>query len=242
MSLSSFSSFSNYLNLSKPTLLTAVVNSVALGFLYFQKNRILKRLYHQKEKQKVENTVFQQLVNGNYAHCISRKKPIAIAIADEHTNVEEIFQMFHGELFIIRNLGETEDSDEKNYIDFKNQVEYAVTQLGIKTIFTLAHPSDPIMLRNENLQDEKFAKKYKYTLQECAQQLLDNIYHSLEIDTSGLKCYYAVYDEKTGNVRFFHYDEIKSSNKYDLKYDLKESFVLCDENTDVNNSNKISQQ
>jgi hypothetical protein len=232
MSVSSFSSFFNYLNVSKPTLLTAVVNSVALGYLYFQKNRILKRLYPQKEKQKAEKTVFQQLINGNYAHCISRKNPIAIVIADDYTNVEEIFQMFHGELFVIRN------SDEKTYVDIKNQVEYAVTHLGIKTIFTLAHPSDPIMLRNENLHDEKFDKKYKYTLQDCAQQLLDNIYHSLEIDTSSLKCYYAVYEEKTGNVRFFHYDEIKSSNKYNLK----ESFVLCDENADLNNSNKISQQ
>jgi len=228
----SLSSFSNSLGVSKPTLLTAVVNSVALSFLYFQKNRILKRFYPQKEKQKAEKTVFQQLINGNYAHCVSRKNPIAIVIAYDHTNVEEIFQMFHGELFIIRN------SDDKTYIDIKNQVEYAVTQLGIKTLFTLVHPADPIMLRNETLQDEKFAKKYKYSLQDCAQQLLDNIYHSLEIDTSSLKCYYAVYEDKTGNVRFFHYDEIKSSNKFNLK----ESFVLCDENTDLNNSNKISQQ
>jgi hypothetical protein len=231
MSLSSFSSFFNYLNVSKPTLLTAVVNSVALGFLYFQKNRIMKKLYPKKEKQKAEKTTFQQLINGNYAHCTSRKKPIAIVIADDYTNVEEIFQMFHGELFVIRN------SDEKTYIDIKNQVEYAVTHLGIKTIFTLAHPSDPIMLRNENLNDEKFYKKYQYTLQDCAQQLLHNIYHSLDIDTSALKCYYAVYEQKTGNVRFFHYDEIKTSDKYNLK----ESFVLCDENTDLNNSYKNSQ-
>jgi len=220
-------------NLGKPTLFAAIVNSIALGYLYFQKKKSMN-IVKENKIEETNKTTFKQLIDGNQKHCVTRKKPIAIVITQNSVNVEEIFQMFRGEWFIIR------DNPDITSYELASQLEYAIIQLGIKTIFTLAHPNDPAVLRFINVHDEKFDKTIKYALQDSAQERLHNIIQTFDIaDTTQLKCYYAVYDQKTGEVRFFHYDEFSASNKINqsCKNDLKESFVLYDENTKTQNSN-----
>jgi len=210
-------------NLGKPTLFAAIVNSIALGYLYFQK----KKSINVTQKKNVNETPLKKLIDGNHKHCISRKKPIAIVITQNSVNVEEIFQMFNGELFVIR------DNPDITSYELASQLEYAIIHLGIKTIFTLAHPNDPAVLRFINVHNEKFDKSIKYSLQDSAQERLHNIMQTFDIaDTTQLKCYYAVYDQKTGEVRFFHYDELTASNKINKNptKDLKESFVLYGKN------------
>lgn len=224
-------------NLGKPTLFAAIVNSIALGYLYFQKKKSMNIVKEKKNIEETNKTTFKQLIDGNQKHCVTRKKPIAIVITQDSVNVEEIFQMFRGELFIIR------DNPDITSYELASQLEYAIIKLGIKTIFTLAHPNDPAVLRFIDVHNEKSDKTIKYALQDIAQERLHNIIQTFDMaDTTQLKCYYAVYDQKTGEVRFFHYDELNASNKFNknLTNDLKESFVLYDENTKIENSdNKL---
>jgi len=214
-------------NLGKSTLFAEIVNSIALGYLYFQKKKSMSVVRKTKNTKNVNEMPLKKLIDGNHKHCISRKKPIAIVITQNSVNVEEIFQMFNGELFVIR------DNPDITSYELASQLEYAIIHLGIKTIFTLAHPNDPAVLRFINVHNEKFDKSIKYSLQDSAQERLHNIMQTFDIaDTTQLKCYYAVYDQKTGEVRFFHYDELTTSNKINknLTKDLKESFVLYGEN------------
>jgi len=215
-------------NFSKPTLLAAIVNSIALGYLYFQKKNSIKTSCNKK----VNNSFpLKKLIDGNQIHCKTKKKPIAVVITQDNVNVEEIFQMFDGELFVIR------DNPDITSDELSSQLKYAIIHLDIKTIFTLAHPNDPSVLSFINIHNEKFDKTIKYSLQDTAQERLHNIIQSFDIDDvrltdvlTQLKCYYAVYDQKTGEVRFFHYNELTTNcKKYENK--LKESFVLYDENT-----------
>lgn len=211
-------------NFSTPTLFAAIANSIALGYVYFKNKKSIKTSCNKKNN----DSPLKKLIDGNHIHCQTRKKPIAVVITQDNVNVEEIFQMFDGELFVIR------DNNDITSDELASQLEYAIIQLGIKTIFTLACPNDPAVLRFININNEKFDKTIKYALQDSAQERLYNIIHTVDIaDKTQLKLYYAVYDQKTGEVRFFHYDELKSNNKNYKNY-LKESFVLYDENTNLN--------
>lgn len=222
----------NKFSLRTPTLFAAVINSIALGYLYFQTNKKKEKIHSQNIIKKSEDSVLKKLIDGNHIHCRQRKKPIAVVIAKNNVNVEEIFQMFDGELFVIR------DCPDSTSYELTSQVEYAIIQLGIKTIFTLTQPNDPAVLRFINVHEEKFDKTIKYALQDTSQDLLHNIINTFDLaDTEQLKFYYAVYDQKTGEVRFFHYDEVSASNKINnfnnYKNNLKDSFVLYDEKSDL---------
>lgn len=222
----------NKTSLSTPTLFAAIINSIALGYLYFQTNRKKEKIISQNIVNKTEDSVLKKLIDGNHIHCRQRKKPIAVVIAKNNVNVEEIFQMFDGELFVIR------DCPDSTSYELASQIEYAIVQLGIKTVFTLTHPNDPAVLRFINVHEEKCEKTIKYALQDTAQDLLHNIISTFDLaDTEQLKFYYAVYDQKTGEVRFFHYDEVRASNKINnfnsYKNNLKDSFVLYDEKSEL---------
>jgi carbonic anhydrase len=216
----------NKSSLTTPTLFAAVINSIALGYLYFQTKRKRDKIHSESLIKKRKDSDLKKLIDGNHIHCQKRKKPIAVVITKNNVNVEEIFQMFDGELFVIR------DCPDSTSYELASQIEYAIVHLGIKTIFTLTQPNDQDVLRFINVYEEKFDKKVKYALQDTAQELLHNIINTFDLaDTEQLKFYYAVYDQKTGEVRFFHYDEVNASNKINNneKNNLKDSFVLYDE-------------
>lgn len=211
--------FSNFFMLSKTFILTALVNSIALSYLYYTKKKAID--INKGKKEKNNDSSFKQLIDGNNKHQYTRKKPIAIVIAQPNINVEEIFQMFNNELFIIRNTPETTE------YDIAGQIEYAIKELGIDTIFTLVHPNDSSILNYTTLHDDdKFEKKLKYSLQRVSKILMENIMEILNLENyKQLKLYYSIYEQKSGNVIFYHFQPSENNEEKHLK----ESFIIHDD-------------
>lgn len=210
------------MSLAKTTLFTAIVNSIVLGYLYLKRKNSINHSEQKTITQNKKHFPLKCLIDGNNIHRQSKENPIAAVIVQPNINVEEIFKMFNGELFVIH------DSPDSTSYDIVSQLEYAITHLGINIIFTLVHPNDSSVLQFLNIHDEKFDKKIKYALQNLAQERLHNIIQTINISPN-LKCYYAVYDQKSGEVRFFHYYETNQSRENNLK----ESFVLYDKNSEL---------
>lgn len=173
------------------------------------------------EKLKYGNAEFvKNFGNGDYRGYIEKQKPHTsiLCCSDSRVPVERIFNLQKGEIFVVREAGHI-----PNYNSIAS-LEYSISVLGVKNLVVLGHTecgavkaslsnkdlgsanlnnlADDIR-KNININD-KLDKAILNNTRNTLKNLINNsIIISNAVLENKIKICYAIYDVKTGIVKFY---------------------------------------
>jgi hypothetical protein len=176
---------------------TLFVGSAAYWFYY-------KKIYQSTQSSKIrgnqtptEKSLLTKLIEGNRQHQYNKKNShpqVAIVVKDD-LDVNQIFQ----EQELIHVIRYREDTDNIQTISkLASQLMFCTEKLDISTIVFIGHSQHNNL--SEKQQDPK--TETKNLLTNCCQYLDETIKN--KINTKDIKTYYAVYNDASGEVIFYH--------------------------------------
>lgn len=192
--------------MSKLTVLATIFNTITIGLVGYYS------YFSNKSKKIIRETIseipFQQLINGNKRHQLKKTSKIAAAIVKGELDVNNVFDSDN--LYVIK-LNNESDFYEQEGFNIASKLEYAINNLGIRTFFIIGSSNDYDILKKINFEETNISREISDEIKKDLRPRLREIISCLGEKTRGeinktIKPYYAVYDDITGHVTFYHYE------------------------------------
>lgn len=196
--------------MSKLTVLATILNTITIGLGYYSYFSNKSKKISRKTRSEKDETAFEELINGNKRHQLKKTSKIAAAIVKGELDVNNVFDSDN--LYVIK-LNNESDFYEQEGFNIASKLEYAINNLGIKTFFIIGSSNDYDILKKINLDEPNISKEVLDEIKKDLRPRLREIISCLgeksreEINKT-IKPYYAVYDDITGYVTFYHYEHL----------------------------------
>lgn len=194
--------------LSYFNLFSTILNSITVGLLgwHYYVNKQSPVTTRQTTKNQ---TPFTQLIHGNQRHQQKKCKKIAAAIVKGDLDVNTVFDTSDF-LYVIK-IDDNNDFYEQESWNVAIKLEYAYHTLGIRTFFIIGGSNDTSVLKSVLVESPESQReiltKIKSTLKPMLSEIISCLSENLKDEINkNLKPYYAVYDDLSGYVTFYHYD------------------------------------